>query len=346
MAVYPSRPLAGWVSLLSIVGGHDVPLPACAGSVSFGGRPGRLDSCEMQIAVALVVTLISACALNVGYLIEHSVASKLPPLSPRHPLHSARLLLGQRRWLLGFAVEATGWLLYVLALALAPLSLVQATAAGGIGILAVMVSRYRNVPLTRRERVGVALSVAGLVLLGISLAGAHGQGSNGSYLAVGVWLGASLVGALAAARLLPPLVGGGPAYGIATGVLFAAGDVSTKAAVGGGARFAFVAGLVFCYALGTMVLQAGFQRGNPLTTAGIATLFTNALPIVAGEMIFDEPRPEGWLGVLRIVSFGLVVAGAVALSRHQHGAAGALPGGAEGAADAPVAAGSTASPAR
>jgi hypothetical protein len=279
----------------------------------------------MQIALALVVTLISACALNVGYLIEHSVASNLPPLSLRRPLHSARLLLGRRLWLLGFGVEASGWLLYVLALALAPLSLVQATAAGGVGILAVMVSRYRKVPLTPLERVGVALSVAGLVLLGLSLAGAHGQGSNGSYLAVGVWLGASLAGAVATARLLPSLVGGGPAYGIATGVLFAAGDVSTKAGVGGGGHLAFVAALILCYGLGTMVLQAGFQRGNPLTTAGIATLFTNALPIVAGETIFAEPRPQGWLGVVRVVSFGLVVTGAVALSRHQHGAAGAVP---------------------
>jgi hypothetical protein len=279
----------------------------------------------VEIAVALVVTLISACALNVGYLIEHSVASRLPPLSPRHPLGSARLLLRERCWLLGFGIEASGWLLYVLALALAPLALVQATAAGGVGILAVMVSRYRKVPLTRLERLGVALSVAGLVLLGISLAGAHGEGSNGSYVAVGVWLGASIVGGLAATRLLRPFAGAGPAYGIATGVLFAAGDVSTKAAVGGGGRLAFVAGLIGCYAFGTMLLQTGFQHGNPLTTAGIATLFTNALPIVAGETIFAEPRPAGWLGVVRVLSFGLVVAGAVALSRHQHGAAAAAP---------------------
>ena len=43
------------------------------------------------ILVALVLTLVSACALNVGYLIEHSVASKLPPLSFRRPIHSLRL---------------------------------------------------------------------------------------------------------------------------------------------------------------------------------------------------------------------------------------------------------------
>jgi hypothetical protein len=104
-----------------------------------------------------------------------------------------------------------------------------------------------------------------------------------------------------------------------------------------------VAALIGCYALGTILLQAGFQRGNPLTTAGIATLFTNALPIVAGETIFDEPRPAGWLGVVRVVSFGLVVAGAVALSRHQHGAAGAMP---EAATRPPVPAGRAPRPAQ
>jgi hypothetical protein len=270
------------------------------------------------IALALVVTLVSACALNVGYLIEHSVVASLPPLSARRPLQSARMVLSQRRWVAGFAIEALGWLLYVLALALAPLSLVQATAAGGIGILAVMVARYRAAPLTAIERGGVALSVGGLFLLGISLAGAHGEGGVGSYLAVGVWLAASLAGAAAVIRLAPRLIGGGAAFGLATGVVFAAGDVATKTTVEGHA--AFIPALVLCYGLGTALLQAGFQRGNPLTTAGIATLFTNALPIVAGMTIFHEPLPSGALGALRILAFVAVVAGAVGLSRHQKGA--------------------------
>ena len=58
----------------------------------------------MQIAIALVVTLVSACALNVGYLIEHGVASKLPPLSISRPVRSLRLLL-RPRWLAGFGIE-------------------------------------------------------------------------------------------------------------------------------------------------------------------------------------------------------------------------------------------------
>jgi drug/metabolite transporter (DMT)-like permease len=272
----------------------------------------------MLTGIALVVTLVSACALNAGYLIEHSAVSKLPRLTFSKPVQSLRLLL-RRRWLTGFAIEAGGWLLYVLALVLAPLSLVQATAAGGIGILAVMVSRYTGEALTPVEQLGSLLSVAGLALLAVSLAGAHGKGSEGSYLAVGLWLAASLGVAGFALRVAPRLIGAGPSFGFAAGVLFAAGDVTTKTAVNGGRHVAFVAALIACYALGTLVLQAGFQRAKPLVTAGLATLMTNAVPIAAGMTIFHEPLPSGMLGALRVAAFALVVAGAVALARRQRG---------------------------
>src|SRR5262245_34006056 len=275
----------------------------------------------MQIALALLITLVSACLLNLGYLLEHSVASKVPPLSLRRPIRSVRSLLGNRRWLMGFGAEASGWLLYVVALALAPLSLVQAVAAGGIGILAVMVARLTHVPLTRRERIGAGLSVAGLALLGISLLGEHGEGSTPSYTSVGLWLAASAIVALAFLWLLAGVIGGGPAWGIAAGILFAAGDVSTKMAVTGGvANAAFFVSLIAFYGAGTAVLQAGFQRGGALTTAGLATLLTNALPIAAGMIVFAEPLPGGWIGASRIVAFATVIAGAVLLSVRAKGA--------------------------
>jgi hypothetical protein len=227
-----------------------------------------------------------------------------------------RSLLGNRRWLLGFASEAAGWVLYVAALALAPLSLVQATAAGGIGILAVMVSRVTHVRLTVRERIGVLLSVIGLALLGVSLVGSHSEGSISGYVWISVWLVAS-AGAAGILIQLSGLIGGGPAWGLAAGILFAAGDVSTKMAVSGGAaNVAFLACLITFYAAGTVVLQAGFQRGGALTTVGLATLLTNALPIAAGMLVFHEPFPGGWVGAVRIVAFAGVIGGAFLLSSH------------------------------
>ena len=66
------------------------------------------------------------------------------------------------------------------------------------------------------------------------------------------------------------VIGGGPAWGIAAGILFAAGDVSTKMAVTGGREnIAFLLCLIVFYLAGTAVLQAGFQRGTALTAAGL-----------------------------------------------------------------------------
>jgi hypothetical protein len=267
----------------------------------------------LQIASALLITLVSACLLNVGYLLQHSVASQAPPLSFRYPVASLRSLLGDRRWLLGLATEGAGWLLYVGALAIAPLSLVQATAAGGIGILAIMVSRISHVPLSGRERIGALLSVIGLALLGVSLLGSHSEGSLPGYLWISVWLVASAVACVVLVALSRVI--GGPAWGLAAGILFAAGDVSTKMAVSGGAaNVAFLACLLVFYSVGTAVLQAGFQRGGALTIAGLATLLTNALPIAAGMLVFHEPFPSGWVGAVRIIAFAAVIGGAFLLS--------------------------------
>ena len=158
-------------------------------------REGQNEA-PVNLALALVATLASSCLLNVGYLLEHGAVGRMPPLTIRTPIASARRLLGNRRWLLGFGIEASGWALFVLALSLAPLSLVQATAAGGIGILALLVSRVTHTPLSRHERLGVGIAVAGLVLLGISLAGGHGEGTGAAYLTVALWIGASAGAAL------------------------------------------------------------------------------------------------------------------------------------------------------
>ena len=57
-----------------------------------------------------------------------------------------------------------------------------------------------------------------------------------------------------------------------------------------------------------------FAVSGALTTAGLATLLTNALPIAAGMIVFAEPLPGGWTGAIRIVAFGAVIAGAVLLA--------------------------------
>ena len=106
------------------------------------------------VVVALVLALASTVLFNTAYLREYAVASALPPLSLRRPLASLRALLGDRRWVIAFAMESGGFALYVAALALAPLALVQSVGAGGIGLLAVGSARLA------RRRSGIAPGTA------------------------------------------------------------------------------------------------------------------------------------------------------------------------------------------
>jgi len=105
------------------------------------------------------------------------------------------------------------------------------------------------------------------------------------------------------------------AVGAAAGLLYAAGDVSTKAAINGTSPVLVFALLIpACHGLAFICLQLAFQRGTALATAGLSTLLTNLLPILAGLTVFAEQMPGGLPGVLRGLGFAGTVLGAALLS--------------------------------
>jgi hypothetical protein len=156
-------------------------------------------------AVALVLALVSTVLINLAYLREHDAAAALPVLCIRRPLQSVWVLLTDRSWLIGFTMETAGFLLYVAALALASLALVQSVTAGGIGLLAYV----------------------------SALAGGSAEGGTGSTAAILVWLGATAAAALLIVSLGRMMAGVGVAQGVAGGLFFSLGDVSTKVATQG-----------------------------------------------------------------------------------------------------------------
>ena len=151
---------------------------------------------------------------------------------------------------------------------------------------------------------------SGLLLLALSL-GAHPVPGHAGSFAVALWMLASVVAAGAAILVLPRAAG----LATAAGVLYAAGDVGTKAAVAGGMRLLFAPAVLCAHGLAFVCMQLSFQRGSRLATAGLAVLWTNALPIVAGTVLFEEGIPGGWRGAARVTAFALVLVGAVALGR-------------------------------
>ena len=193
-----------------------------------------------SLIVGLILALVTAAAFNWSWVAQHSITSKLPPLTLRHPWHSLGLLFGHRRWLFAFLIGICGWVLYILALRLAPLSLVQAVSAGGLGLLAVLAQREEGSG-SRREWIGVGLAVAGLVFLSVSLAGGS---SDEQHRVVG--RGRRLVRRLVRRRRRSRSARRRPVPRARRGLrdrrracIYAAADVGTKEAVHGGALILF-----------------------------------------------------------------------------------------------------------
>lgn len=269
----------------------------------------------MKLAAGLLLALASTAALSSGFYIQHAASRQLPALSLRHPLASLSALFTDPRWVAGFVAGLGGWALYIIALDLAPLSLVQATSAGGVGLIALL-ARAGGVRLSAREWVAVAVSVCGLFLLGLSLPAGAAHAVTGTWSWPVCWVMASVLAAAImagpAARTLRP----GAGLAMAAGLLYSAGDVATKAAVDGiGPVYVFALLLAACHGLGFVSLQLSFQRGTALATAGVSTLLTNLLPIMAGLIIFGEYLPGGAPGVLRGLGLAAAIVGAALLGR-------------------------------
>jgi drug/metabolite transporter (DMT)-like permease len=120
------------------------------------------------VIVGLALALACAVATNVAFLFKHRGAVLAPPVRVRHPLRSAVDLFRSRWFAIGWVVAVGAWVLHVGALALAPLSIVQAVLSGGLVFLAVLAERFFGFRLGRRQWAGVIVTAAGLAIIGLT----------------------------------------------------------------------------------------------------------------------------------------------------------------------------------
>ena len=96
----------------------------------------------MTIQLGILLALLCALTTNLGFLLKHRGACAAPDVSMRHPLKSAVGLFKSKWFAIGMLVALGAWILHVAALAMAPLSLVQAVISGGLVFLTVLADRF------------------------------------------------------------------------------------------------------------------------------------------------------------------------------------------------------------
>jgi drug/metabolite transporter (DMT)-like permease len=251
--------------------------------------------------ILLGILLALACALttNVGFLFKHRGACAAPPVDIRHPLRSARLLFSSRLFALGMLIAAGAWLFHVAAMAVAPLSVVQAVLASGVVLLAIMAERMLGCKISRRQWVGIGLTAVGLVLLGFSLPAVHGAHSHFSLPGmIAFEAGLLLVGSLLiiGPRIGAPVQHHGFMLGAAAGILFGVSDIAIKAISGMVGSHGLV-GLLNPWMVVTIVASVaafyasakGLQDGDAVPVIAITGTAANVSGIVGGILVFGDP---------------------------------------------------------
>ena len=274
----------------------------------------------MTIQLGIILSLLCALATNVGFLLKHRGACAAPAVSLRHPLASAIGLFRSKWFTLGMLVALIAWSFHVAALALAPLSLVQAVISGGLVFLTVLAERFFGFTVGTRQWAGVGLTALGLVLLAATLPHSGGAHSNYSLAAMIAFESALLV--IGTLLVLSPKLGShehhGVMLGTAAGILFGVSDVAIKALTGPVGDIG-VAGLVSPWLL-TCVLASviaffacarGLQKGEAVPVITLTSAAANVTAISGGILVFGDPMASDPVGiVLQSFAFVLVVVAA------------------------------------
>ncbi len=269
----------------------------------------------------LLLALGSALGTNVGFLFKQRGAVSAPPVRARHPLSSAAGLFRSRAFTLGWIVAVGAWGLHVGALALAPLSIVQAVLSGGLVFLAVLAERYFGFQLGRRQWTGVIVTAIGLAVIAIT-GGSHTSAvrhySLAALIAVecGVFaLGAALIRISTHQRIGPAAEG--LMLGVAAGVLFGVSDIALKYLTG--AVHAGWKGIISEWTLTALAASVlafyasarALQLGPGVAVIAFTSIAANLAAIMGGILVFRDPIGIGAPAIAaRAIAFGLVIAGA------------------------------------
>ena len=284
----------------------------------------------------LALALLATTAYNSGLIVEKQALGQLPAISGRRLVSLALTLGSSPRWLTGFALMLCGLAFQVLALMLAPVTVVQPAIASGVALVLVLSRLVLREHLGRGEYACVAVMALAVILLALSAGSAAGVGHRfGGVQAAAVAIPSVLIALAAGSSALragarkhgPPVTG--VSYGIATGLLYGVAALAIKALSGallhrhGAANiittvlsspYLYVMGA--CSAAGLLLFQTALQRCRIAIVAPVSNVLGSIYFMVVGTWLFHERLPsDPALLALRLGGIVIAVCVVVLLSR-------------------------------
>jgi drug/metabolite transporter (DMT)-like permease len=270
----------------------------------------------------LALAVLTAIATNLAFLFKYRGAVAAPAVDARHLLRSAADLFRTRAWTIGFTIAVGAWGLHVAALALAPLSIVQAVISGGLVFLAVLAERFFGLHIGPRQWIGLGVTAAGLTVVGIT-GGEPPNVDQSDYSLAALIAFESAVLALGGLLVAVSIrvdrfrVREGALLGTAAGALFGVSDVAIKYLAD--PVLGDVLELVSPWTLAALVASViafyssarGLQLGPGIEVITLTSVAANLAAIIGGILVFHDEIGNGTVEIVgRLAAFCLVVLGA------------------------------------
>jgi hypothetical protein len=268
-----------------------------------------------------ILAVVAAAVMAVCY----GAASVLQAIGVRSGAPSEGLdpglimrMLRQLPYLIGLALDGVGFLASLVALRHLPLFLVQAAAAGGVGITALLATRLLAVRLGARDRLALLALGGGVVLLAIT---ARPEGSTDP----GHTFGRVLL-VLVAPTLLAALLAGragalaSAALAAVSGAAFSGVAIAARAVVVPHPWWDLIekplAWAVVGYGvIGAWVFAAALERGAVTLVAAVVFAVETVLPAAVGLHWLGDSTRAG-LALPAAVGFVVTVGAALALAAY------------------------------
>ena len=264
--------------------------------------------------IPIIIALSGTFCLNIGFLLQKSEASDLPSIRGQKILQTISLILKCRKWVLGTILTSTGWILFLIAISLAPLSVIAPLNNAGVLVLVIFAILYLNEKLNLYEWLGLASIILGVVLIPVfsQLPTNETRIFNSSFVMILTLLiiAGIILLAIIQRRLAPTK--SGAFLGFTAGIPGGLGAVYTKVL---SLVYEDVSSLIFIFSLflifqllSFLTLQTAFQKERATVVVPLFNSFSTLLPVIFGVIAFYESIPVG-----QMIGIILIVVGASAL---------------------------------
>jgi hypothetical protein len=262
----------------------------------------------------LLLALGSAALINIGFLLQHR---GLRGDSPPGAAARLRRALRSRSWRRGQALGWAGFAAQIVAVAIAPLSLVQAFAAGGLALSVPLAAGVCDHRITRQEVVAILVIAAGLAALPVGFSTARDRPETGALIVA--------VALAAPAGLAISAVSAAWARAVAAGIFYGVADAAIKAISLDWQRHgaaALLSGWTAAAAVGTfagfLALQSALAKDGPVAAISVMNALAALVALACGLGAFGESLgSSAGLILLHVVGIGVILAGVPVLAGAQ-----------------------------